>query len=351
MTLKLGVIMDPIENIHPENDTTVHLLDAAQQHGFSITYLPQKSLHILNGEVFGLARPITITKESKSWYHEEQNPPCAPLYKRGGFVDSLYKGEKDQSPLNDFDVILMRKDPPFTLEYIYTTYMLELVESKGVLVVNKPQSLRDANEKLFATHFPHCCPPTLISQDSSHLIDFWKKEKNVVFKPLDKMAGQSIFVAHENDPNVNVIIETLTDNGRSPILVQRYIPEIHTHGDKRILIVNGKPASFAVARFPSQGETRANLAVGGKGVVVPLTEHDYWLCDQIGPTLKEKKLLFVGLDVIGDFITEINVTSPTGLAILAREKPSLDIAGDFIKTLLSLLKKQPNYDRKNHSSI
>lgn len=312
--------MDPIEYIKPENDTTVHLLDAAQRYGFSITYLPQQSLHILNGEVFGLARKITIQRTNKTAWFNETNV-------------------QENIPLSEFDVILMRKDPPFTLNYIYTTYMLELVEKKGVLVVNKPQSLRDANEKLFATHFPHCCPPTLISSHASLLLDFWKQEKKAVFKPLDKMAGQSIFVAHENDPNVHVIIETLTENGNTPILVQRYLPEIHTHGDKRILIVAGKPAPFAVARFPAQGETRANLAVGGKGTVVPLTEQDQWLCEQVGPTLKEKNLLFVGIDVIGDFITEINVTSPTGLAVIAREQPSIDIAGDFIQSLLSLLKK------------
>jgi glutathione synthase len=317
--MKLGVIMDPIEHIKPENDTTVHLLDAAQRHGFSITYLPQKSLYILNGEVWGLGRTITVQKNKTSWFQETHI--------------------KEKTALTDFDVILMRKDPPFNLDYIYTTYMLELVEKKGVLIVNKPQSLRDANEKLFATHFPYCCPPTLISSHASLLMDFWKQEKNVVFKPLDKMAGQSIFVAHENDPNVHVIIETLTENGTTPILVQRYLPEIHTHGDKRILIIDGKPAPFAVARFPAHGETRANLAVGGKGVVIPLTDHDKWLCEQVGPTLKEKNLLFVGIDVIGNFITEINVTSPTGLAIIAREQPSVDIAGDFIQSLIPLLKK------------
>lgn len=320
MIHRLGVIMDPIEHINPENDTTVHLLDAAQRHGFSITYLPQRNLHIHNGEVFGLGRTISIHKKNKTAWFQETNM-------------------HEKIVLTEFDVILMRKDPPFNLNYIYITYMLELVEKKGVLVVNKPQSLRDANEKLFATHFPHCCPPTLISSNASLLLDFWQKEKNVVFKPLDKMAGQSIFIAHEQDPNVRVIIETLTENGVTPILVQRYLPEIHTQGDKRIFIVDGKPAPFAVARFPAKGETRANLAVGGKGVVVSLTDRDKWLCAQIAPTLKEKNLLFVGIDVIGSFITEINVTSPTGLATIAREQPSVDIAGDFIQSLITLLKK------------
>lgn len=316
--IKLGVIMDPIEHIRPENDTTVHLLDAAQRYGFSISYLPYKNLYVTHGEAFGLARHIKVFKDNTPWYQE------------GNIQENI--------PLSHFDILLMRKDPPFTLAYIYMTYMLELAEKKGVLVVNKPQSLRDANEKLFASHFPQCCPPTLISQDKTMLYHFWKREKNVVFKPLDGMAGQSIFVAHENELNVNVIIEMLTKDGTLPILVQRYLPEIHTTGDKRILLVDGEPIPLAVARFPAQHETRANLAVGGNGVVVPLTDRDYWLCEQIAPTLKEKQLLFVGIDVIGDYITEINVTSPTGLPLITRMQFSMgfetDIVGQFIKTLM-----------------
>lgn len=323
-SLRLGVIMDPLENIHPENDTTVHLLEAAQRHGFSITYLPQSGLCIKNGEAFGRTLPIHITLEKKNWFEEVQTK------ERQEFSSF--------TPLSNFDVILMRKDPPFTMEYIYSTYILELAEKKGVLVLNKPQSLRDANEKLFATHFPQCCPPTLISQDKTNLYTFWEQEKSVVFKPLDGMAGQSIFIAHENEPNVHVIIETLTKNGHTPILVQRYLPEIHITGDKRIILINGTPAPFALARFPTKGETRGNLAVGGKGLVVPLTERDYWLCQQIKSTLQTKQLLFVGLDVIGDYITEINVTSPTGLPIITRET-SIDIAGQFIETVKRKLGK------------
>lgn len=318
MSLKLGVIMDPIEHIHPENDTTVHLLAAAQARGLSITYLPQQHLFIQDGSVFGQAREINVG--GIPWYQEiktqDDNIPIVPL--------------------SDFDIILMRKDPPFTLNYIYTTYMLELAERKGTFVINKPQSLRDANEKLFATHFPQCCPPTCVSADKKILYNFWQQEKNVVFKPLDGMAGQSIFVAHEQDPNVHVIIETLTQNGTCPILVQRYLSDIHITGDKRIILIDGEPIPFAVARFPAAGETRGNLAAGGKGVVVPLTERDYWLCQQISATLKEKKLLFVGIDVIGDYITEINVTSPTGLPIIARTT-GIDIAGQFIDTLIHYL--------------
>lgn len=310
--------MDPLESIHSENDTTVHLLDAAQRHGFLIFYLPQNKLSAMNGKVFGTAEQLEIHLNNSVWFKKTHT--------------------QENLALTEFDVILMRKDPPFTLEYIYTTYLLELAEKAGVFVLNKPQSLRDANEKVFATYFPQCMPPTLITSDSSKLYRFWETYKSTVFKPLDGMAGQSIFVAHENDPNVHVIIETLTKKSNVPILAQKYLPEIHTTGDKRILLINGNPVPFALARFPSQGETRANLAVGGKGIVVPLTERDYWLCQQISHVLKEKELLFVGIDVIGEYITEINVTSPTGLPIIARTQ-SLDIAGQLIDVIKEKLNK------------
>lgn len=328
--LKLAVVMDPIESINPKKDTTVQLLNAAQRDGFAITYLPQNSLYLLGGNAFGLARNINIslldTHNSNNWYQETH--------------------QQENTPLTDFDVILMRKDPPFTLSYIYTTYILEIAEKAGVLVLNKPQSLRDANEKLFATQFPHCCAPTLVSQDKNQLYHFWKREQHVVFKPLDGMAGQSIFVAHPDEPNVSVIIETLTRQETMPIMAQRYLPDIHITGDKRIILIHGEPIPFALARFPAQGETRGNLAVGGKGVVVPLTERDYWLCQQIASTLKEKKIVFVGLDVIGDYITEINVTSPTGLVQIASET-HIDIAEQFIKIIKNLLIKQKN-DQISH---
>lgn len=327
--LKLAVVMDPIESINPTKDTTVQLLNAAQREGFAITYLPQNSLYLLDGKAFGLARHINIS--ILDTYHSDSNP-----------IWYQETHQQENTPLTDFGVILMRKDPPFTLEYIYSTYLLETAEKAGVLVLNKPQSLRDANEKLFATQFPHCCAPTLVSQDKEQLYHFWKQEQHVVFKPLDGMAGQSIFVAHPDEPNVSVIIETLTRQGMMPIMAQRYLPEIHTTGDKRIILINGEPIPFALARFPAQGETRGNLAVGGKGVVVPLTKRDYWLCEQIAPTLREKQLLFVGLDVIGDYITEINVTSPTGLIPIAHET-TIDIARKFIEIVKNTLKEK-KYD-------
>lgn len=326
--LKLAVVMDPIEQIRHENDTTVHLLAAAQRKRFEVTYMSQQSLNIYNGEAFGSGIILDVCLPS---LQEETNAKRENWYKK--------RTQQENIPLTHFDVILMRKDPPFNMDYIYSTYILEVAEKAGVLVLNKPQSLRDANEKLFAVHFPDCCPSTLISADKTRLHHFWKKEKNVVFKPLDGMGGHSIFIANENEPNINVIIETLTQNGTRPILVQQYLPEIHTTGDKRILLINGEPVPFALARFPAKGETRGNLAVGGKGVVVPLTERDYWLCQQISSTLKAKKLLFVGLDVIGNYITEINITSPTGLPAIERAT-SLDIAGQFIELIKNQLEKK-----------
>lgn len=305
--LNIGIVMDPLASIHPENDTTVQMLIAAQKRNHTIAYIAQDSTYTKNNNVFAVAQTLQVT-EKQPWYNITHT---------------------ETVPLTHFDVILMRKDPPFNLSYIYTTYLLELAEQAGVLVLNKPQSLRDANEKLFAMQFPQCCPPTLVSQQKEVLYSFWEHEKHVVFKPLDGMAGKSIFVAHEHEQNTRVIIETLTQNGQMPIMAQRYLPEIHTTGDKRILLLNGEPVPFALARFPAKGETRGNLAVGGKGVVVPLTDRDRWLCQQIAPVLKAKKLLFVGLDVIGDYVTEINVTSPTGLAQIARET-SIDIAGQWI---------------------
>jgi len=219
-------------------------------------------------------------------------------------------GEQITIELGSFDVILMRKDPPFDNEFIYATYMLEQAEREGTLVVNKPQSLRDCNEKVFATQFPQCCPPHIVSRDQQQLKAFHKQHRDVIFKPLDGMGGSSIFRCPADDPNVSVILETLTDHGQSYIMGQLYLPEIK-QGDKRVLVVNGEAIPYALARIPASGETRGNLAAGGRGVAQPLSERDHWIAKQIAPTLVEKGLLFVGLDIIGDYLTEINVTSPT----------------------------------------
>jgi glutathione synthase len=212
--------------------------------------------------------------------------------------------------LGELDVILMRKDPPFDNEYIYSTYILEAAQKQGSLIVNNPQSLRDCNEKVFATQFPQCCPPVLVSRNSEQLRAFHQQHQDVIFKPLDGMGGDGIFRCKHDDPNVGVILETLTHHGTQLIMAQRYIPEIKA-GDKRILVVDGEAVPYALARIPAEGETRGNLAAGGSGVAQPLSERDQWIVSQVAPTLKEKGLLFVGLDVIGDYLTEINVTSPT----------------------------------------
>ncbi|HNK33765.1 MAG TPA: glutathione synthase, partial [Plasticicumulans sp.] len=234
-------------------------------------------------------------------------------------------------PLAELDVLLMRKDPPFDLEYIYTTYLLERAEAEGVRVVNRPQSLRDANEKLFTAWFPQCCPPTLATRDMARLRGFVAEHGDAILKPLDGMGGAGIFRVRAGDANLNVIVETLTERGRRTALAQRFIPEISA-GDKRILMIDGEPVPYALARIPAEGETRGNLAAGGRGVGQPLSERDRWICAQVGPELRRRGLVFVGLDVIGDWLTEINVTSPT----CARELDAqfgLDIGADLMRAL------------------
>ncbi len=247
--------------------------------------------------------PITVAMDPDNWFD------------RGEYQDRL---------LSDLDVILMRKDPPFDNEFIYTTHLLAMAEKEGTLIVNRTQSLRDFNEKLFATHFPECCPPVLVSRSAQKLKEFHAEHKDVIFKPLDGMGGSSIYRVTDDGLNLGVIIETLTNHGKETIMAQRYIPEI-VDGDKRILMINGEPIDYALARIPSQGETRGNLAAGGRGEGRPLSDRDRWIAAQVGPKLREAGLLFVGLDVIGDYLTEINVTSPTCIRELDNQF-GLDIA-------------------------
>jgi glutathione synthase len=230
----------------------------------------------------------------------------------------------------------MRKDPPFDMQYIHTTYLLELAEAAGVLMINKPQSLRDANEKLYTAWFPQCTPATLVSRDMAQLRKFLQEQGDIIVKPLEGMGGTSIFRLTLDDPNISVVLETLTNNGKQYIMAQRYIPEISA-GDKRILLIDGKPIPYALARIPATGETRGNLAAGGRGEGLPLSERDYWICEQVGPTLKKKGLVFVGIDVIGDYLTEINVTSPTCIRELDQQF-SLDIAGELMECIAEKLK-------------
>lgn len=289
MNISLGVVMDPIANINYYKDTTLALLLAAQDRGWDLHYMEQGDLYLLQGEARASSRSLLVADKPGGWFE---------------------LGPREDIALGDLDVILMRKDPPFDNEYIYSTYILEAAEKRGTLVLNRPQSLRDCNEKVFATQFPQCCPPVLVSRTSGQLRDFHRQHGDVIFKPLDGMGGSSIFRCRSDDPNVGVILETLTNHGRQLIMAQRFIPEISA-GDKRILVIDGEPVPYCLARVPAVGETRGNLAAGGTGSAQPLTERDYWIVSQVAPTLKEKGLLFVGLDVIGDFLTEINVTSPT----------------------------------------
>jgi glutathione synthase len=240
-------------------------------------------------------------------------------------------GDAWNDGLEKLDVLLMRKDPPFNMEYIYTTYILELAENRGLLVVNKPASLRDINEKAYTAWFPQCTPPSLVTRSRSELLAFLEEHRRIVLKPFDGMGGRSIFVVSTGELNVNVIIETLTDHGEKFTLAQRYIPEI-VHGDKRILVIDGEPIDHALARIPAPGESRGNLVMGAKGEGRALTERDRWLCAQVGPTLRAKGVLFAGLDVIGDYLTEINVTSPTGIRELDRQY-GIDIAAKLIATI------------------
>jgi glutathione synthase len=289
MAISLGVVMDPIADITFYKDTTLALLLAAQERGWDLYYMEQKDLYLLQGEARASTRNLFVADNGDSWYE---------------------LGLQEDKKLGDLNVILMRKDPPFDNEYIYSTYILEAAQQQGALVVNDPRSLRDCNEKIFATQFPQCCPPVLVSRDMSRLRDFHKQYGDVIFKPLDGMGGSRIFRCRQDDPNVGVILETLTEFSQQLIMAQRYIPAI-TEGDKRILVVDGEAVPYCLARIPAQGETRGNLAAGGRGVAQPLTEKDRWIVSQVAPTLKEKGLMFVGLDVIGEYLTEINVTSPT----------------------------------------
>lgn len=309
-TIALGVVMDPITSINVHKDSTLAMLQAAQQRGWQLFYMEQGDLYLRDGIVRSTMRPLELSNDGADWYR---------------------LGEAIDVPLSELDVILMRKDPPFDMEYIYSTYLLEMAETAGSLVVNKPQSLRDANEKLSTAWFPQCTAPSLVSRDAARIREFMDQHGEVIIKPLEGMGGSSIFKLHKRDPNTSVIIETLTDHGTRFAMAQRFIPEI-TAGDKRILLIDGEPIPYALARIPAEGELRGNLAAGGSGVGVELSERDRWICEQVGPTLREKGLLFVGIDVIGDYLTEINVTSPTCIRELDKLY-GLDIAGQLMDSI------------------
>lgn len=305
--------MDPIESINIKKDSSFAMLLAAQRKNWQIFYLQQGDIFQQDESIFAHCQALQVDDNPEKWFTA---------------------GQTEVINLAELDVILMRKDPPFDMEYIYTSYLLENVEKTGTLIVNKPASLRDANEKLFATQFPQCCTRTLVTRHPGKLRDFINEHADVILKPLDGMGGESIFRVTPDDANLSVIIETMTLFGQKTIMAQKYIPEI-LQGDKRILLINGEPVPYSLARIPAKGETRGNLAAGGQGVGMPLTDREKWICQQVGPRLREMGLIFVGIDVIGDYLTEINVTSPTCIRELDNQF-DLDIGMQLMDCIESL---------------
>ncbi|MGY0163532.1 glutathione synthase [Edwardsiella tarda] len=287
--IKLGIVMDPIASINIKKDTSFAMLLEAQRRGYQLHYMEMADLYLHQGEARAQTRLLSVSDDKTSWYR--------------------FDGEQDIA-LADLDVILMRKDPPFDTEFIYATYILERAEAHGTLIVNKPQSLRDCNEKLFTAWFADLTPDTLVTRRADHLRDFHARHGDIILKPLDGMGGASIFRIKQDDSNVSVIIETLTEHGHRFCMAQNYLPAIK-EGDKRVLVVDGEPVPYCLARIPKSGETRGNLAAGGRGEARPLSESDWAIARKVAPILKQKGLIFVGLDIIGDRLTEINVTSPT----------------------------------------
>jgi glutathione synthase len=290
--IRLLVVMDPIDHIKYQKDTTLGLLLAAQLRGYALHYAEMSDLTLVDGEARVRARPLTVRADPNSWFT---------------------LGAGYAAKMGEFDVVLMRKDPPFDAEYIYATYILERAEMAGALIVNRPRGLRDMNEKVYTAWFPQCCAPTLVTRDMAQMAAFAATHGTIVCKPLHGMGGRSIFVVAPGDKNAQVIFETLSEYGQRFAIVQKYLPEISVSGDARVLLIDGEPIPYALARIPAAHDHRGNLAAGAKGVGRPLNERDRWLSAQIGPAMRKAGMLLVGLDVIGGFVTEINVTSPTGV--------------------------------------
>ncbi|HEY6452301.1 MAG TPA: glutathione synthase [Steroidobacteraceae bacterium] len=317
--VRLAVVMDPIGHIKYAKDTTLALLLAAQARGWSLHYLEQADLRLRDGVAEGRARGLRVRADPQDWYTLE---------------------EPAVEPLGGFDVILMRKDPPFDTEFIYTSYILERAELAGALVVNRARGLRDINEKVYTAWFPQCCAPTLVTRDGAEMARFAGEHGSIVCKPLHSMGGHSIFVLQPGDKNAPVVFETLTQDGSRFAIVQKYLPDIVQGGDARVLLVDGEPVPYALARIPSAHDHRGNLAAGAQGVGRPLNERDRWLCAQIGPAMRTAGMLFVGLDVIGGFVTEINVTSPTAVRELDCQF-KLDIGGMLMDAIERALARRP----------
>ena len=314
MTVRLGVVMDPIGSINFHKDSTLAMLLAAQARGWELYYMEQADLFLRDSDCHAEMNRLEVMPDPENWFSH---------------------GPRETLPLEHLDVVLMRKDPPVNLEYMYTTFLLQRAEIAGVLIVNRPEALRNASEKLHTAWFSQCCAPTTVSRRMSRLKSFIDEYRDIVVKPLNGMGGASVFRVRHDDPNLNVILETITRNGRKSAMAQRYIPEI-TAGDKRILMIEGEPYPHALARIPAAGESRGNLAAGGTGVGVDLSERDRWICGQVGPALREYGIIFAGLDVIGDYLTEINVTSPTCIRELDSQY-NTDIAGQLMDAIAARL--------------
>ncbi|NQY88209.1 MAG: glutathione synthase [Colwellia sp.] len=315
--IKLGIVMDPISKVKVAKDSSMAMMLEAQKRGYEIYYMEMQDLYLDQGQARASTQRVKVFDDANHWYE---------------------LSDQQDIPLSELDAILMRKDPPFDTEYIYATYMLERAEIEGTLIVNKPQSLRDCNEKLFTAWFPDLTPRTLVTRSDKQIRAFHQELKDIIIKPLDGMGGSSIFRIKEDDANVGVIIETLTDYGQQYAMVQEYMPEI-VDGDKRILIVNGEPMPYCLARIPAQGETRGNLAAGGRGVARPLSPSDKLIAETIAPELKKRGLYFVGLDVIGDKVTEINVTSPTCIREIEAAYP-INISGKLMDAIEENIRKK-----------
>ena len=314
--MRVLVVMDPIENVSLKKDTSMAMLWAAARRGHELGYALQQDLYIDQGKAFGLIAPLQVFENSSNYYA---------------------LGEKKKESIADYDVVLMRKDPPFDMNFVYATYILEQAEREGAWIINKPQSLRDCNEKLFTAWFADLTPETLVTRNKAQLKAFWQKHSDIILKPLDGMGGASIFRVKEGDPNLGVIAETLTEHGTRYCMAQNYLPAIKD-GDKRVLVVDGEPVPYCLARIPQGGETRGNLAAGGRGEPRPLTESDWEIARRVGPTLKAKGLIFVGLDIIGDRLTEVNVTSPTCIREIEAEFP-VSITGMLMDAIEKRLQK------------
>ena len=308
--MKLAVVMDPIEEIKPEKDGTLDLMLSAQSFGYDLTRFHTEQLRIIDGKPLGAGRSVTVNDDENSWFtYGSENEYC----------------------LNDFDVILMRKDPPFDMEYIYSTYILDLAKMNGVKVINDPAAIRSLNEKVSITMFPNVTPPTIVTSNQNDLRSFLDDQKKIVVKPLDGMGGRSIFIVEKGEQNTNTIFEEMTRNDKKTIMAQKYIPEI-VDGDKRIHLVFGNHVGMSLARVPSKDDHRGNLVMGAKGEVRQLTERDQEICGAIGERLLKAGVYFAGIDVIGDYLSEINITSPTGMREISK-KSEVNVSDRFFEAL------------------